>query len=233
MAVAACGRIVTVPKTGANGGLVPAGNMFIRFRVEGTLDFTNLHYLVVFNTTGNGLTPYAAPNLQQYANYSFILVFGGTAAAGAAYTLLYIVNSGTTAGFQAVSIGINPAFVTSFNPNSSGTGNEFTFSFNRNLLTPLVSTSPTPVASPTPAGIPTLASGVSSLWAINLFSADTNNNPIDGISPVNGINDTTFSTLVINTLASFDAVVNKPIPPPVQVTNQNAQVIAAEIINVP
>jgi hypothetical protein len=233
MAVAACGRIVTVPKTTSSGGLVPAGNMFIRFRVEGTLDFTNLHYLVVFNTTGTGPTPYGAPNLQQYANYSFILVFGGTAAAGAAYTLLELVNSGTSAGFQPVSIGINPGYVTNFNPNSSGTGNEFTFTFNRNLLTPIQTTSPTPAASATPVGVPTLASGVSSLWAINLFSADTSNNPIDAISPVNGINDTTFSSFVINTLAAFDVVVNKPIPPTVTVTNLNAQVIGAEIINVP
>jgi hypothetical protein len=210
--------------------------MFIRYRVEGTLDFVNYHYLVVFNTSGNGITPYAAPGLQQFANYSFILVFGGTAAAGAAYALLQVVNSGTSSGFQTVSLGINPAFITNFNANSSGTGNEFTFTFNRDLLTPITTSSPTPSPAPTPSSsatsIPTLLSGVSSLWAINCFSADTNNNPIDAVSPVNGINDTTFSSFVVNTLQPFDVPVNKPLPATFQVT-PNAQIVAVEIINSP
>jgi hypothetical protein len=210
--------------------------MFIRYRVEGTLDFVNYHHLVVFNTSGNGITPYAAPGLQQFANYSFILVFGGTAAAGAAYALLQVVNSGTSSGFQTVSLGINPAFITNFNANSSGTGNEFTFTFNRDLLTPITTSSPTPSPAPTPSSsatsIPTLLSGVSSLWAINCFSADTNNNPIDAVSPVNGINDTTFSSFVVNTLQPFDVPVNKPLPATFQVT-PNAQIVAVEIINSP
>jgi hypothetical protein len=188
----------------------------------------------VFNTTGNGQTPYGAPGLQQFGNYSFIIVFGGTAAAGAAYTVLQVETTGTSSGYQTISLGINPALITNFNANSSGTGNEFTFVFNRLLLTPIVTASPTPTpaASPSPNAIPTLASGVSSLWAINCFSADTSNNPIDAISP-NGINDTTFSSFVVNTLQSFDVVVNKPIPPVVQVTNVNAQVIGIEVINTP
>ena len=161
-------------------------------------------------------------------------MFGGTAAAGAAYTVLQVENSGTSQGFQTISLGINPAYITNFNANSSGTGNEFTFTFNRLLLTPITTASPTPVpsATPSPNAIPTLASGVSSLWALNCFSADTNNNPIDAISP-NGINDTTFSSFVVNTLAAFDVPVNKPTPPVVQVSNVNAQVIAVEIINTP
>jgi hypothetical protein len=229
-AVAACGRIITVPKQTSSGGLVPAGNVFIRFRVQGTLDFANLHYLVVFNVTGNGQTPYAAPNLQQYANYSFILVFGGTVAAGASYALLQLVNSGTSAGFTPIVIPTNPSYVTNFNQNSSGSGNEFTFTFNRLLLTPVQTTSPTPQPSPTPVGIPTLLSGVSSLWAINCFSADTNNNPIDGIAN-GGINDTTFSSFVIDTTKPFDNPVNKTVL--TQVTNINAQMSLVEIINQP
>jgi hypothetical protein len=229
MAAAACGRIVTLPKTGS--GLVPAGNMFIRYRVLGTLDFTNLHYLVVFNTSGNGQTPYA-PNIQSYVNYSFILVFGGTSQAGAAYAVYQVVNSGTSAGFQTVQLPQAPQYVTSFNANSSGTGNEFTFTFNRLLLTPLAGSTPSPAPSPTPVAVPTLASGVSSQWAINVFSADLSNNPIDAISN-GGVNDVTFSQFAVNTLQAFDIPVNKPAPPPVQVTNLNAQVMAVEIINTP
>src|SRR5580693_9401609 len=46
MAAAACGRIVTVPKTGTSNGLVPSGDMSIRYQTAGPLDFVNLRYLV-------------------------------------------------------------------------------------------------------------------------------------------------------------------------------------------
>ena len=203
--------------------------MLIRYRVLGTLDFTNLRYLVVFNTNGNGQTPYANALNTAFLNFSFILVFGGTQAGGASFGLLQVIPI-ASGGFQTVALQVNPQLGT-LNANSNGTGNEFTFSFNRLLLTPLASTSPTPAASPTPAGIPTLTSGVSSLWAINLFSADANNNPIDGIA-FTGISDTTFNQFQVNTLAPFDVVVNKP-SGYTQVANVNAQIIAAEVINQP
>ncbi len=212
---------------------MPAGNMYVRYRVLGTLDFVNLHYIVVFNTSGNGVTPLGPGFGTTYLNYSFILVFGGTQAGGAAYTLLQVIPI-ASGGYQTVILPPAPQFVTSFNANSSGTGNEFTFTFNRLLLSPLQNASPSPSPAPSTSAtaIPTLASGVSSLWAINLFSADANNNPIDAISN-NGIADTTFNSYVINTLAAFDVVVQKPVPPPVTVANPNAQIIAAEIINQP
>jgi hypothetical protein len=231
MAAAACGRIVTVPKTGANGGLVPAGNMFIRYRVLGTLDFTGLRYLIVFNTSGNGLTPLPAQSTQSYVNYSFILAFGGTQVSGAAYAVYQIVNSGS-GGYTAVLLPQAPQFITNFNQNSSGSSNEFTFTFNRLLLTPLANVSPSPSPTATPNAIPTLASGVSSLWAINVFSADANNNPIDAVGNL-GIQDVTFSSFVIDTLSPFDYVVNKPNPLPYQVSNTNAQIVSVEIINQP
>jgi hypothetical protein len=233
MAAAACGRIVTVPKTGANGGLVPAGNMLIRYRVQGVLDFTNLRYLVVFNTSGNGITPYAPSLLNtSYLNYSFILVFGGTSVGGASFGLLQVIPI-ASGGFQTVGLQINSQFVTSFNANSSGQGNEFTFTFNRLLLTPLQSTSPTPTSTPTagPTSVPTLLSGVSSLWALNAFSADANNNPIDAIA-FGGTADTTFSSFIVNTLAPFDVPVNKAAGSS-QVANLNAQLAAVEVINQP
>ena len=207
--------------------------MFIRYRVAGSLDFANLRYLIVFNTSGNGVTPYA-PNIlnTSYLNYSFILVFGGTTL-GAQVALLQVVPTGTTNGFQTVALQLNPQFVTAFNANSSGTGNEFTFTFNRLLLTPLASASPTPspVPSATPNAVPTLLSGVSSLWAINAFSADSNDQPIDAIA-FGGISDQTFNAFVVNTLTAFDNPVNKAAGG-TQVTNQSAAITAVEILNQP
>jgi len=99
------------------------------------------------------------------------------------------------------------------------------------MLTPLQSASPTPVPSPSPSAAPTLLSGVSSLWAINAFSADSNNAPIDAIA-FGGITDTTFSGFIVNTLLPFDNPVNKAAGG-TQVTNPNAQIVAVEIINEP
>lgn len=205
--------------------------MAIRYRVQGTLDFVNLRYLVVFNTNGNGQTPYANSLNTAFLNYSFILIFGGTQAGGASFGLLQVIPI-ASGGFQTVVLQVNPQLGV-LNANSTGAGNEFTFTFNRTLLTPLATTSPSPTATPTagPTAFPTLASGISSLWAINLFSADANNNPIDSIA-FSGISDTTFTQFVINTLAVTDIVVNKT-PGFTQVANINAQIIAGEIINQP
>jgi hypothetical protein len=205
--------------------------MSIRYRVLGTLDFVNLRYLVVFNTSGNGQTPYANALNTAFLNFSFILVFGGSQAGGASFGLLQVIPI-ASGGFQTVALQVNPQ-LGFLNANSDGTGNQFTFTFNRLLLTPLASTSPGPTSTPSaaPTSIPTLASGVSSLWAINLFSADANNNPIDGIA-FSGISDTTFNSFVVNTLDTFDVVVNKPLGY-TQVSNINAQIVAAEVINQP
>jgi hypothetical protein len=185
---------------------------------------------VVFNTNGNGQTPYANSLNTAFLNFSFILIFGGTQVGGASFGLLQVIPI-ASGGFQTVQLQVNPQLGT-LNANSNGTGNEFTFTFNRQLLTPLASASPTPAPTPNPTAAPTLASGISSLWAINLFSADsTGNNAIDGIA-FNGISDTTFNSFVVNTLQPFDVVVNKA-PGYTLVTNQNAQIIAAEVINQP
>jgi len=240
--VAACGRIITEPKSSGNPLSIPSGDMYIRFRTAGTLDLTNLYYVVVFNTSGNGLEPYAAAIQGSYTNYSFLLVFGGTGITGASYQLLQVISTGSSAGFTTRPVQINPLYVQNFNPNSNpSSGNEFTFTFNRLLLltvpNPLTTATPSPnpaaTATPTPApgSGPTTSPGTSTLWALNFFSTDTHFDPIDAIAN-NGINDVSF-TYVIDTTTTFDQPVNKPIPAPVQVTNQSAQIVAIEVINAP
>ena len=225
---AACGRIVTVPKVGAGTG-VPAGNMFIRFRTAGPLDFVNLRYVVVFNTSGNG-QPVLATSINSFANYSFELIFGGTNVGGASYQVLQILPTGTASGYTQLQVPILTQYVTNFNPNSNGTGNEFTFTFNRFLLTPISTPAPTATptgATPAPGPFP----GVSTFWDLNFFSTDLQGNPIDAISN-NGVQDVSFNDQVTTTAAS-DQVFNKPSPPPIQVSNAAAQVMAIEVINTP
>jgi hypothetical protein len=69
------------------------------------------------------------------------------------------------------------------------------------------------------------------LWAINAFSADANDQPIDAIA-FNGITYQTFNSFVVNTLAPFDVPVNKAAGA-TQVTNPNAQISVVEILNQP
>ena len=204
--------------------------MLLRCRVLGTIDFQNLRYLFVFNTSGSGFTPYANSLNTQFLNFSFILQFGGTALSGAGFSLFQVIPL-ASGGFQTVALQSPPQFVTSFNANSNGLGNEFTFTFNRFLLTPLQSTSPTPVASPTPVGVPTQANGVPSLWAINLFSAAADGTAIDGIA-FGGISDTTFTDWTVDTTQVFDRPENKASGFS-QVSNVNAQITAGEVINQP
>jgi len=239
MAVAACGRIVTLPAS-TNGVSIPAGDMSIRFRTLGPLNFSSLYYVIIFNTSGNGVTPLAS-SISSYTNYSFALVFGGTGITGASYQLLQVISTGSSAGYTTRAVPINPLYVTNFNANSDGQGNEFTFVFNRLLLltvpnplasaTPSPSPSATPTPVPNPSATPTTSPGTSTLWAMNFFSTDTTFNPIDAIAS-NGISDVSF-TYVVNTLDVFDQPVNKPLPPPVAVSNQSAQIIAIEVINNP
>lgn len=244
MAMASCGRIVTLPKT-SNGGLAPSGDLFIRVQTLGALDFVNVNYVVIFNTSGNGQEPYAT-SFASYTNYSFALLFGGSNLSGATYSLLQVVPTGTAAGFQTLSIPIQTQYVTSFNLISTGTVvNGFTFTFNRQLLnipnplasaTPSPAPSPSPASSPTPSGTPTLAPGQSSLWNLNFFTvtsstSPTPGQPIDAISN-NGISDTTF-LCEVDTTQLFDKVFSKPNPPPVQVANPSAQIMAVEVANTP
>ena len=195
--------------------------------MAGTLDFSNLRYLVVFNTNGDGHTPYANSLNTAFLDFSFILIFGGTQLGGASFGLLQVIPIGS-GGYTTVPLQVNPQLGTLISNSSSS----FTFTFNRSLITPQQSTTPTPVPTLAPNVAPTLPSGISTVWELNLFSADsTGNNAIDAIA-FNGINDTTFNQFTIDTTQPFDQVVNKA-PGYVQVANQNAQIVAAEVINQP
>jgi hypothetical protein len=235
MAVAACGRIVTLPKTGTSGTGVPAGNMYIRFRTLNPLNFAKYYYVVVFNTNGNGQTPYAA-TFATYINYSFALVFGGTGISGASYQLLQVISTGSSAGYTTRQIAITPQFITNFNANSDGTGNEFTFTFNRFLLltvtNPTTSASPSPLPTTSPNSGPTISPGTSTLWAMNFFTTDLSFNPIDAIATL-GTQDTSFNSYVVDTTAAFDVVVTKPLPAQYPPTDPATEIIQTEVINSP
>jgi len=252
MILAACGRQVT--GLGApDAGSIQSGHMLIRFRVAGQLDFVNVEYLIIFNTTGNGIEPYPQANLTGYQNYSFAFVVGGNQYTSEPLLYQYYLAPGTTSGIQLFRITIPPQLI-NYVPNSGGNpsgGGEFTINFDRSLpygvnpggsptpaatATPTTSPSPTPTPSPGATAVATLNPNVQpttqaqQTWAINFITAQPNGVPIDSMG-VGGPTDTTFS-YTVNTTTSVDNVVTKAVGASTP-SNPSAQLQGFEVINAP
>jgi hypothetical protein len=229
--LAACGRQVTGLNAAGAGSIQP-GHMLIRFRVAGQLDFTNVQYLMVFNTSGNGVEPYPQANLTGYLNYNFALVVGGNQATSQPLLYQYYLAPGTTSGIQLFRITIPPQLI-NYVPNSGGNptgGGEFTINFDRSLLFGV-----NPGGTPTPTGAtaspvvqPTTAA--QHVWAINFITTDPSGVPIDSMG-LGGATDTTFSYRV-DTTQSIDNVITKAVNTGT-VSNAAAQLQGFEVINAP
>ena len=225
--------------------------MLIRFRVAGPLDFVNVEYLIVFNTTGNQVEPYPQANLTGYQNYSFAFVVGGNQYTSEPLLYQYYLAPGTTSGIQLFRITIPPQLI-NYVPNSGGNpsgGGEFTIDFDRSLLygvnpggspTPGTTTAPSggPTATPSPGAtaVATLNPNVApttaaqQTWAINFITAQPNGVPIDSMGG-GGPTDTTFSFTVDTSQPSdnsFTKATGASTP-----SNISAQLQGYEVINAP
>jgi hypothetical protein len=254
MILAACGRQVT-GLNAPNAGSIQAGHMLIRFRVAGQLDFTNVQYVIVFNTTGNQVEPYPQAFDTGFLNYSFAFVVGGNQYTSQPLLYQYYLAPGTTSGIQLFRITIPPQLI-NYIPNSGGNptgGGEFTIDFDRSLLygvnpggspTPVATTTPKPTsatavteaATAVPTTTATLNPNVSpttaaqEVWAINFITTDPNGIPIDSMG-IGGPTDTTFS-YTANTTQSFDNTITKATGTST-VSNLSAQLQGFEVINSP
>jgi hypothetical protein len=257
--LAACGRQVTFPKT-PGGGTIPSGDMLIRYRVQGAFDFSNYSYAIIFNTSGQGTTPYANTFLAGFANYSYGWFIGGqfgTVQSPPVLVQYYLTpGSSTNVGTQQIVV---PLQFAQLSLNSNGANTEFTLLFSRALLdrppigqaTPSPTPSPAPTATgpspspgasitPTPSPSPSTGSACSngqylficSQWFVNFFVLDRNGVPLDALG-INGRNDTTFS-LPLPTNQFFDYV-QQLTKPAGAVTNGNpsASLAGGEIVNNP
>jgi len=260
--LAACGRQVTFPAPGTVAG-IPAGNMLIRYTVAGTFDFTDYTYAIVFNTSGNGGTPYANTQFNGgFLNYSFAWFVGGKfgTVQSPPVLLQYYLTPGSTTnvGTQQIVVPLNLATLTL---NSNGQNSQFTLLFSRTLFDrpPIGSPTPSPTATPTalPSGVtpspsPTpLPSGVTptpSPAASNACSTQytyicdvwyVNFFVLDqnGVPldalGLNGRNDTSF-TLALPTNTSFDYINQLTVPAgAIPNGNPNASIAGGEIKNAP
>ncbi|MDE2572743.1 MAG: hypothetical protein KGM44_09515 [bacterium] len=248
LALGACGKIVTLPPgTGSSVG-IPAGYMLVRFRTAQPMNFQKYQYLVVFNITGSGISPYAnAISTGNYTNFSFAFQVYGSAPSSASVQLLqyYTISGGGPSGVRVNAPLIPPGLI-QFNPNDNGQGNEFSILFPRALLylpspaspspAPTASGAPTPTPSVTalPSGLPAPAPTTSpqQTWTFNFFVADAppGSTPVDALGAT-GISDTSFVQSLLTT-SSFDQQVYKPAGAD-QVTDQSAFITGGEIINAP
>jgi hypothetical protein len=199
----ACGRQVT-PSPGSNNNNL-AGKMVINFRTTQAMDFNNVNYVIVFNTTGNGEEPYANGWGTTFKNYSFSFVVG--ASAGGVTTLpslfQYYITPGAASLVQALQIPVSPSS-TSLQLNTNGKNSQFTLTFDRSQFAIPSPTEPTPGPTPTPVPGPT-GQGLR-YWNINFITTDRNGVPLDALGF--GATDTSF------TFSQDTATINDQTIPP-------------------
>jgi hypothetical protein len=232
LALSGCGRQVTgLNQPGAGEGIVPVGQTLIRFETAGQLDFQNVTYLIVINTSGNNQQPYA----QGYQNSDFknwsayFIVGGGQGFANfpGLYQIFQDPASGTANKFQ-IQI---PTGAVSFQTAIPNANAQFGFqiTFNRCLLDlPPPSANPPPPISSNRTCPPYTYIGTN--WNVSLFTLDNTGSPIDSLG-TNGPSDTSYRF-------AFDTaqVVNTNFFKPggsVQVQSKAAQIIGVEVFGTP
>jgi len=248
LALGACGKIVTLPPGTTSAG-IPSGYMLVRFRTSAPMNFQKYQYLIVFNTSGTGGTPYAnAVFTGSYQNFTFAFDVSGMTNALISCSPGSVCQSFlqyyTIPGGGPNSVKINEPFLPSglvlLNPNDNGQGNEFSILFPRALFYLPSPASPTPGPSVGPSATPTLPpSGLPNpvpttvaqqTWFVNFFTLDANSSPIDALGTT-GISDTSFSQPLLTT-STFDVRIDKPTGAD-QVSDPAAFIVGGEFTNAP
>jgi hypothetical protein len=168
--VAACGKQVTPNPPNVGPGGLPPGYTSVKFDVAAPFNFSNYRYIVVFNTTENGLTPLTKPWQNNWAAYSYSIEVGGNEAGTFASVNVYQRSLGCPPNCSQppayIHIGTTPTQF-QYQPNSNGSGTEFTIIFQPLIFTAFASPSPSPGSSATPPP-------VKPIWTFNAFTAEPN-----------------------------------------------------------
>ncbi len=227
LTLAACGRQVTFPNPSSGPGGVMPGFMQIKYRTTDSMDFQNVRYFVVFNTSGDGREPYANAFQSGYANYSFAFMVGGNGGTLSQPVLFQYIRNLSTGQINAISVPYTTQQV-QLVPNSDGNNRQFTLLFARAVFSNAFGPSP----SPTNSSAPPSPIATANIWAINFITAATDYTPLDALGP-NGWQDTSY-LLQLDVSTAFDEVqrLTVPVGAP-QAGNPHAQLSGGEIINVP
>jgi hypothetical protein len=220
--------------TGLNGagnqGVAPTGYTLIRFATVGQLDFQNVSYLVVLNTSGNGQQPYAQGLNSDFKNWSVYFLVGGGANYANFPGLFQVYQDPASGTPKSTSYPFATGTVTFQNTLPSGNG--FQIGFNRCIVDrPPPSTTPPP--TPSPNLDCTTYQFIAPVWQISLFTLDRTQSPVDSLS-LNGPNatDYKFPPNGLNT-AQLVTTLNFSKPANSTVQNSSAQISGVEVFNTP
>lgn len=235
MMLPGCGRQVTGLNVTGNG-IVQSGQTLIRFETAGQLDFQNVSYLMVFNTSGNGQQPYAQGFNTDFKNWSVYFIVGGGTNFANAPGLEQVFTNPASGSAQAFNV-VYPTSVVNFQP-SIPTGNSafgFQITFNRCVFDLAPPTSGAPAV--TAGGIcpPFANAGIGTLWNVSLFTLDRTLTPIDSLS-VNGPSATDYTvTLDVTQVIPGNGNSGQRFKPASNsaVSNPAAQITGIEIFNTP
>ncbi|HEY9084476.1 MAG TPA: hypothetical protein VIN40_00835 [Candidatus Tyrphobacter sp.] len=230
---------MTFPKYAANGGLA-SGFMSVRFTVAAPFAFSTYDYIIVFNTTGNGLTP--LPNGGAQANYAAfsdaIIVSGNAGGAVQAVPVQFVTTGGTNLPPVVYPLIGIPGQDLMFNANSNGLQTQFQVSFLRKIFSLYTATaSPSPTPTPTSTASPTPTPSAQSVWKINCFVTSpgtsgqsfSNYTPVDSLG-LGGGTDTSFNSPLLATTTQFDTTVNAAAQ---NAPTQSAVITSCEFQNTP
>ena len=227
--VVACGRQVTPNPPGLGAGGALPGYTIVKFDVAGAFNFTSYGYWVVFNTSGDGLTPLTNAQQSNWAAYSTAVLAGGAGGAtyAAAGQFLKNANPAIPPHFQQL---ITPPQLFQYIPDNNGTNTEFQITFLRSVFNPINAT-PTPKPSPSTSPQPPF----SHIWRFNAFTTQANaQNQLLFVDSMGsgGATDTTFVSPPLDINTCFDQVFYKQqdINPP---SDPAAQIVSVEIANNP
>jgi hypothetical protein len=157
--IAACGRQVTPNPPGLGPGGAPPGFLAVFFDVEQPFNFSQYQYYLVFNTTGNGVTPSTDTIQTNWAGYSYALIALGNGISSYAEPVQFRRSASNPHIPPAwLRLGTTPQ-IFSYNLNSNGSGTEFSILAQKRVLS-----SPMPSPSPT-----------SNVWTFNAFVAQASN----------------------------------------------------------
>lgn len=195
------------------------GKMVVNFSVVGPLDFTNVNYLIVFNTCGVGGEPYANGLGTTYTNYSYAFAVGPAYAGGSVGPVLfeYYISGGALHPFQLAT----GASTTSFVPDLYGDGTTFQITFTRSQLN-------NPAAQPVQLVCPAGGSPNAPVWYVNFFTLAPNLDVLDALGP-GGPADTSF-TLPIDTSQAVQHAIFSNGP---AISNKSAQITGGQITSYP
>ena len=222
-ALAACGRQVTPNPPDLNAGGANPGFMTVKFDVAGPFDFSNYQYWIVFNTSGNRLSPLTNPTQNNFAAFSNAIMVGAVNGATAAQPYQWIKGANPAASPAAHPFQVSPNQL-QYVVNSNGSGTEFTLTFARSIFVSHAAATPTPGASAAP---------YAKTWLFNAFVTQANSQGqmlfVDSMGAGGGT-DTTWVSPPLPICTNFDNPYykNADLNPP---SDPAAQIASVEIAN--